>query len=131
MNPKKPRKLCLNCHQECKRLACIYCSNKCQQELRMKKLIEKWLLDGKSKVHSSENHYIRTYILKEQKGLCSICGSKREWINKKLVFILDHIDGNHKNSNRENLRLICPNCDSQLPTYKSKNKGKGRIYRRK
>ena len=24
--------------------------------------------------------------------------------------------------------MICPNCDSQLPTYKSKNKGKGREY---
>lgn len=26
------------------------------------------------------------------------------------------------------LRLICPNCDSQLDTYKSKNKNSDRIY---
>ncbi|WIM86214.1 hypothetical protein PT015_14985 [Candidatus Mycobacterium wuenschmannii] len=31
---------------------------------------------------------------------------------------------------RENLRLICPNCDSQLPTYKARNRGSGRHYRR-
>lgn len=32
---------------------------------------------------------------------------------------------------RSNLRMICSNCDSQLPTYKSKNKGNGRHYRTK
>ena len=31
---------------------------------------------------------------------------------------------------RENLRLVCPNCDSQLPTYKSRNRGSGRHSRR-
>jgi hypothetical protein len=34
---------------------------------------------------------------------------------------------NHK---IENFRLVCGNCDMQLDTYKSKNKGKGRKYRR-
>lgn len=48
----------------------------------------------------------------------------------KIVFILDHIDGNPFNNRRLNLRLICPNCDSQLDTFKSKNKGGGRYYRR-
>jgi len=40
----------------------------------------------------------------------------------KLVFVLDHIDGDASNNKRENLRLICPNCDSQTDTFKSKNK---------
>jgi hypothetical protein len=31
---------------------------------------------------------------------------------------------------RENLRLICPNCDSQLPTFKMRNRGRGRHSRR-
>lgn len=48
------------------------------------------------------------------------------WNNLELVFILDHIDGNADNNERINLRLVCPNCDSQLDTYKSKNKGSAR-----
>lgn len=47
-----------------------------------------------------------------------------------LTLILDHIDGNPENNRRDNLRLICPNCDSQLPTYKSRNRGNGRAFRR-
>lgn len=53
------------------------------------------------------------------------------WNNKKIVFILDHIDGHHDNNDENNLRLVCPNCDSQLPTYKSKNRGNGDDYDRK
>jgi hypothetical protein len=44
------------------------------------------------------------------------------------VFILDHIDGKASNNRRDNLRCICPNCDSQLDTYKSKNKNSDRTY---
>ena len=50
-----------------------------------------------------------------------VIGSNPIGITKKIIFILDHIDGNASNNSRENLRLICPNCDSQLDTYKSKN----------
>jgi hypothetical protein len=53
------------------------------------------------------------------------------WEGKLLGTILDHIDGNPSNNNRDNVRLICPNCDSQLPTYKGRNRGNGRYERRK
>lgn len=39
------------------------------------------------------------------------------------------VDGHVSNNKRDNLRCICPNCDSQLDTYKSKNKNSDRIYR--
>lgn len=52
---------------------------------------------------------------------CSICGIN-EWCNKPIPLILDHIDGRAHNNTYTNLRLVCSNCDSQLPTYKSKNK---------
>ena len=43
---------------------------------------------------------------------------------------MDHINGRASDNRRENLRLICPNCDSQLPTYKSRNKNSDRYYYR-
>lgn len=52
------------------------------------------------------------------------------WNDKELIFILDHIDGDASNNKRNNFRLICPNCDSQLDTYKSKNKNGSRYYYR-
>ena len=70
------------------------------------------------------------YIAKEQESKCAICSMNNIWENKKIIFILDHIDGDSSNNKRENFRLICPNCDSQLPTYKNRNKGRGRYSRR-
>ena len=69
-------------------------------------------------------------IIEEQGGKCAICGMDNEWNGKPLVFVIDHIDGNASNNTRENLRCVCPNCDSQLPTYKSKNKNGARHYYR-
>lgn len=73
---------------------------------------------------------IRDYILEDQNYKCAICGINNEWNNKQLNFILDHINGDASNSSRENVRLICPNCDSQLDTYKSKNKNSARNSRK-
>ena len=72
----------------------------------------------------------KKYFLEEQHHCCAICGCSDLWQDKLLVFILDHIDGNADNNNRENLRLICPNCDSQLDTFKSKNKKSARAKHR-
>lgn len=73
----------------------------------------------------------KKYFLEEQNHKCAICGCSDTWHGKQLIFILDHIDGNADNNNRNNLRLICPNCDSQLDTYKSKNKNSARKKYRK
>lgn len=59
------------------------------------------------------------------------CGFESRRPDQKLHFVLDHINRDASQSNRENLRLICPNCDSQLETYKSKNKNSKRYGRKK
>jgi hypothetical protein len=68
-------------------------------------------------------------ILKEQTNKCAICECEPYHNGQTLIFVLDHIDGDAGNNKRDNLRLVCPNCDSQLPTYKSKNKISSRTYR--
>jgi hypothetical protein len=73
--------------------------------------------------------WFKKYILDEQNEKCNICGIDNFWNDKPLKFILDHIDGNAANNTRNNLRLICHNCDSQLDTYKSKNKNSARKNR--
>lgn len=69
-----------------------------------------------------------TFNRSKKTHICLNCGMKPVWNGKELVFILDHIDGHASNNKRENLR--CPNCDSQLDTYKSKNKCGERSYYR-
>lgn len=52
---------------------------------------------------------------------CSECGIS-EWNNKKISLELDHINGIHTDNRIENIRLLCPNCHSQTPTFRAKNK---------
>lgn len=52
---------------------------------------------------------------------CEECGIK-EWNGKCLNMELDHIDGNRTNHLLKNLRMICPNCHAQTPTYRAKNR---------
>ncbi len=73
---------------------------------------------------------MKRYLLSDQAGCCALCGLRAEWAGCPLVFILDHVNGDASDNQRANLRLVCPNCDSQLPTYKSRNRGRGRHARR-
>lgn len=108
----------------------VFCSNPCQISFRRATRISLWLESGEGRAGSLPGHYIRAYLGTEQSGCCAICGSASTWQGSALTLILDHIDGNPTNNRRENLRLVCPNCDSQLPTYKSRNRGSGRASRR-
>lgn len=57
---------------------------------------------------------------------CSVCGIGSVWNDKPMVLILDHINGVNNDNRLENLRFVCSNCDSQLDTYKAKNKKKSK-----
>lgn len=131
---KKVRKCCFNCGKELISHNGSYgkfCNNKCQAEYTHK-IAYKKILDGDSSIMRANYSPkpFREDILKEQGGVCAICGIEPVWNDKELVFIIDHIDGHASNNKRENLRCVCPNCDSQLDTYKSKNKCGERSYYR-
>lgn len=107
---------------------CQICYKK-QQDLNK---INHWLETGDTgcKIATTLRNCIRDYIKKLQNNKCAICGLEDNWNGKELHFILDHIDGDASNNWKDNLRLICPNCDSQLDTYKSKNKNSARTHRK-
>ena len=48
---------------------------------------------------------------------CYECKRGPEWQGKPLSLHLDHINGVNNDNRLENLRLLCPNCHSQTPTY--------------
>lgn len=127
----KENKNCLFCSSILEKNINSFCNEECCLSYREEKYIKEWQNNSLSKVNLRSNSYIRNYLYKKQNNKCLICNINNVWNNKKLIFILDHIDGNYLNNTENNLRLICSNCDSQLDTYKAKNKGRGRSYRRK
>lgn len=57
-----------------------------------------------------------------KKDECEVCGLPPIWNGKPLVIQLDHVDGDETNNTLGNLRLACPNCHTQTPTWGRKNR---------
>ena len=52
---------------------------------------------------------------------CQQCGGGDSWEGKPLVLVIDHINGIRNDNRIENLRFLCPNCNSQMDTFCGKN----------
>lgn len=120
--------ICLHCGVECKHGPSKinkFCSNRCQRDFQ-------WINETKPAiVRGEKTHYavecLKRYLKEEVGDCCAICGLGPVWNNAPLVLQLDHKDGNSDNNHPDNLRLICPNCHTQTPTFGSK--GFGNRYR--
>lgn len=54
-------------------------------------------------------------------NICAECKMGSTWQGKPLVLRLDHRNGVNDDARLTNLRLLCPNCDSQTPTFSGRN----------
>jgi hypothetical protein len=75
----------------------------------------------KNSPHGSTNDLkIRLLRVGLLENRCAECGLT-EWRGKILVMHLDHANGDATDNRLQNLRLLCPNCHSQTPTYCGRN----------
>lgn len=91
-----------------------------------------WICDGcnlrkkvffknKSWDELNRDDYRRRRLLDERGVQCEIC-KLTEWMGQPIPVEIDHIDGNHSNNDKCNLRIVCCNCHAQTPTYRGRNK---------
>jgi endogenous inhibitor of DNA gyrase (YacG/DUF329 family) len=126
-SPREPA-VCPECGKHyfvslARKLRQVHCSLQCGVDSR-KKLRTKKILAGEYRTHRG----LKTFLIEKEGNVCKDCGNTGTHNGKPLVLQLDHIDGDPDNNFPENLRLLCPNCHTQTPTYsggsKKKNKQK-------
>jgi hypothetical protein len=98
-----------------------YCSRKCFGSKPRLLKIQRFL-NGELKDGSVRDQSIRTFLIQKQGGCCAICKMYPVWNLAPLIFIVDHIDGDYENNSPENIRAVCPNCNSQTDTFSGRNK---------
>ena len=73
----------------------------------------------------TKSHHLKLRLIKEglKQWRCEEC-NETEWRGAPIPICLDHINGDRFDNRIENLRILCPNCHAQTPTFGGKNKGK-------
>lgn len=117
------RQPCVVCKKPSKRAK--HCSAACWQLARWNAEKQRLLALGvASKVTTAKR------LLADLHGRkCATCGGQN-WRGKPIPLTLDHISGNPDDHRICNLRLLCPNCHAQTPSFAGRNRGKGRLARR-
>lgn len=73
---------------------------------------------------STARSVVRRLVLRD--GLvpyrCAVCSQEPLWRGSSLSLVLDHINGVFNDHRIENLRFLCPNCNSQQETFAGRRK---------
>jgi len=88
-----------------------------QLKVQQKNLETSWSRPYEEMHHGA----LRKRLLHERNHTCEQCGIGNEYNGKHLSLELEHVDGNNKNNKIENLKILCPNCHSQTPTFRGRN----------
>ena len=93
-----------------------FCNNRCQQDFKWSET-RKTLLAGTYSGNSIKP--LRRLIVELYGEKCNTCGIT-DWLGNPISFDLDHIDGDKNHNQLSNVRLLCPNCHRQTPTWGNK-----------
>lgn len=109
-----------------------YCSNKCFRAKRWHE--DKLLIETTGRLPHLDSGYgysprvAKRYLTETRGHQCEICHGE-DWMGQPIPLVIDHISGDPEDHRLVNLRLVCGNCNMQLPTFAGRNKGKGRKSR--
>jgi hypothetical protein len=112
----KIKNKCLRCSKNVKD------STKLCRECENKSLLERWNV-GENICTPSGGIVKCVYaFLRKEHNSCTSCGwNKINPATGRCPLEIDHIDGDRSNNSKSNLRVLCPNCHSLTPTFRSLN----------
>ena len=131
--PNKPKirsklsRFCLQCKSDIahKNVKNKFCSSECSILYKKHQIFS--IIERDKYYHNYRQ--LKDYLIYKNGNVCSICGFSGEWNGSPVIMVFDHINGKSADNRLDNVRLVCPMCDSQLPTFKSKNKNSDRVKR--
>jgi len=115
---------CLSCGKPVRRK---FCNRQCQTDFRYQRDVSSWLAEeitGIKAYGHSVCRFVRRWVQERDGVKCSVCGLQK-WLGEPIPLVLDHVDGDFLNTRPKNLRLVCGNCNMQLPTFAGRNRGNG------
>jgi len=125
---KRREKKCMTCMRSMSHKHKKFCSHSCYSQDRRNKALAQ--IKSSGLLTNNNTHRcspsMKSCLAELNGSNCSICNQEPFWNGKPMIMILDHINGISNDWRLENVRLVCPNCDTQLDTFKSRNKNGNR-----